>query len=58
MAANSVVDAHYAWCIVAMGTTVPLITSFVSQAFGVITLAHFFRSMIGALLSHRSGPHR
>ena len=61
---------HYAWVIVGMATMLQLSTNFVSQAFAVllvvlqadfawgltaITLAYFFRSIIGAVLSPVAG---
>ena len=61
---------HYAWAIVGMATMLQLSTNFVSQAFAVllvvlqddfawgltaITLAYFFRSIIGAVLSPVAG---
>ncbi len=64
------INIHYAWYIVAMATILQLTTNFVSQAFAVllvvlqgnfgwtltaITLAYFFRSLIGAVLSPVSG---
>lgn len=67
---NSVVHAHYAWYIVAMGTTLQLTTNFVSQAFAIlvvvmrdnfgwsltaIVLAYSLRSIIGALLAPWAG---
>ncbi|NQW24666.1 MAG: MFS transporter [SAR202 cluster bacterium] len=67
---NSVVNAHYAWYIVAMGTTLQLTTNFVSQAFAIllvvmrdnfgwsltaIVLAYSIRNIIGALLSPWAG---
>ena len=69
-AANSVLHAHYAWYIVAMGTTLQLTTNFVSQAFAIlivvmrdnfgwsltaIVLAYSLRSIIGAVLSPWAG---
>jgi len=69
-AVSNVVNAHYAWYIVAMGTTLQLTTNFVSQAFAVlivvmrdnfgwsltaIVLAYSLRSVIGALLSPWAG---
>ncbi len=33
---HNVVHAHYAWYIVAMGTTLQLTTNFVSQAFAIL----------------------
>ncbi len=63
-------NLHYAWLIVAMATILQLTTNFVSQAFAIlmvvlqedfawtltaITLAYFFRSLIGAVLSPVSG---
>ena len=67
---HNVVHAHYAWYIVAMGTTLQLTTNFVSQAFAIlivvmrdnfgwsltaIVLAYSLRSVIGALLSPYAG---
>ena len=69
-AVSNVVNAHYAWYIVAMGTTLQLTTNFVSQAFAIlivvmrdnfgwsltaIVLAYSLRSVIGALLSPWAG---
>tara|TARA_B100001123_G_scaffold84517_2_gene96790 strand:+ start:3802 stop:5145 length:1344 start_codon:yes stop_codon:yes gene_type:complete len=67
---NSVVNAHYAWYIVAMGTTLQLTTNFVSQAFAIllvvmrdnygwsltaIVLAYSIRNVIGAVMSPWAG---
>jgi len=67
---NSALHAHYAWYIVAMGTTLQLTTNFVSQAFSIlmvvmrdnfgwsltaIVLAYSLRSIVGALLSPWAG---
>ena len=64
------VKLHYAWFIVAMATILQLTTNVVSQAFAIlmvvlqenfswtltsITLAYFFRSIVGAVLSPVSG---
>ena len=69
-AVSKVAHAHYAWYIVAMGTTLQLTTNFVSQAFAIlvvvmndnfgwsltaIVLAYSLRSIIGALLSPWAG---
>ena len=69
-AAHSVVHAHYAWYIVALGTTLQLTTNFVSQAYAIlvvvmkdnfgwsltaIVLAYAIRNMIGAVLSPWAG---
>ena len=69
-AAHSVVHAHYAWYIVALGTTLQLTTNFVSQAYAIlvvvmkdnfgwsltaIVLAYAVRNMIGAVLSPWAG---
>ncbi len=60
------VNLHYAWFIVGMATILQLTTNVVSQAFAIllvvmqdnfgwtlttITLAYFFRSIVGAVLS-------
>ena len=67
---TNVVNAHYAWYIVAMGTVLQLTTNFVSQAFAIlivvmrdnfgwsltaIVLAYSLRSIVGALLSPYAG---
>ncbi|MDA1129050.1 MAG: MFS transporter [Chloroflexi bacterium] len=69
-AVSSVTNAHYAWYIVALGTTLQLTTNFVSQAFAIlvvvmrdnfgwsltaIVLAYSIRNIIGALLSPWAG---
>ena len=69
-AVSKVAHAHYAWYIVAMGTTLQLTTNFVSQAFAIlvvvmndnfgwsltaIVLTYSLRSIIGALLSPWAG---
>ena len=35
---SNVVNAHYGWYIVAMGTTLQLTTNFVSQAFAILVV--------------------
>ena len=67
---SAVLRAHYAWYIVVMATVLQVTTNFVSQAFAIllvvmqdpyawsvtaITLAYFFRSVIGAVLSPVAG---
>ena len=69
-AISNVVNAHYGWYIVAMGTTLQLTTNFVSQAFAIlvvvmrdnfgwsltaIVLAYSLRSIVGALLAPYAG---
>ncbi len=64
------VNLHYAWFIVGMATILQLTTNVVSQAFAIllvvmqdnfgwtlttITLAYFFRSIVGAVLSPVAG---
>jgi MFS family permease len=67
---SNVVNAHYGWYIVAMGTALQLTTNFVSQAFAIlvvvmrdnfgwsltaIVLAYSLRSIVGALLAPYAG---
>jgi MFS family permease len=67
---SNVVNAHYGWYIVAMGTALQLTTNFVSQAFAIlvvvmrdnfgwsltaIVLAYSLRNIIGALLAPYAG---
>ena len=67
---SNVVHAHYAWYIVAIGTTLQLTTNFVSQAYAIllvvmrdnfgwsltaIVLAYSIRNIIGAVMSPWAG---
>ena len=67
---SNVVNAHYAWYIVAIGTTLQLTTNFVSQAYAIllvvmrdnfgwsltaIVLAYSIRNIIGAVMSPWAG---
>ena len=67
---SNVVNAHYGWYIVAMGTMLQLTTNFVSQAYSILivvmedsfgwsltvtALAYSLRAVIGALLSPWAG---
>ena len=67
---SNVIHAHYAWYIVALGTTLQLTTNFVSQAFAIlmvvmqdnfgwsltaIVLAYSIRNIIGAVMSPWAG---
>ena len=64
------ISCHYAWLIVAMGTVLQVTSSFIGQAFAIllvvlrddfqwsltaITLAYFFQSIIGGVLSPFAG---